>query len=177
MPTIEPLRLEHMNKYQARELEERWFNLATADLGEQLLYTPNIMLLYDGYACQADGLTIDFTEALEIKSLTQKNFQKLGNSESAVYSKYQKIIYKYFLANPYLTRLSIFIINREDESERFVCRFDRPERYEIEVKRAHQGEAKIKGDYRCIDFNMVDLDSARDILLMALNRQGELELP
>ncbi|MCI8367868.1 MAG: hypothetical protein HFJ66_09805 [Eggerthellaceae bacterium] len=169
----EAICLEYADKYVAREYERGCF-LAARDVIEPLFYTPKVMLLNDGYACQCDGLAEDFSYALEIKTLNAKGFERLAGRESAVLSRYKKIIFRYFLANPYLGKLTVLVLNRGN-GDFLCCDFDRPDRYNRAIKRPHDDARKIKGDYSVIDLGRLSFEAARVLLCEYATADAELQ--
>lgn len=162
-------KLEHMNKREARLYERSLFDLAASKRPEQFIYTPTIMLLNNGYACQPDALTKDYSIALEIKSRRGKHFEAI--SSGSLSHPYMRVTYKYFLANPYLELLVFFFFNREDNSYLF-REFHRPAEYEFQIKRAHKDASKIKGDYQVIDLGNLSRSQAMRILSYYKTEQG-----
>ena len=157
-------KFEHLDKNGQQEQEERFFKIVNSMSDINFIYTPDIMLLYDGYACQPDGLNADLSCALEIKSLTQKNYQLLVSSNTLPH-RFKRVLYKYFRANPYLELLDFFFINREKETEYQFIEYQRPSVYNFEIKRAHDDESKIKGNYRVVNLMKLSREEAASVIL------------
>ncbi len=141
---------EHIDKFAQHGFERSFFREATSVIPTEFIYTPKIMLLYEGYACQPDAISPDFRVALEIKSLSAKNYS-LTRREGELPYRFKKVYHKYFLTNPYLEKLVFFFIDRDSQDNYFIQEFTRPEKYNLPIKRAHTDDSKIKGDYTVID--------------------------